>query len=50
MIDTRMNQKNKEIVWDFWQKMNYVESDQLADVVKAVVHKDVNWNGSHPIN
>jgi predicted ester cyclase len=44
------NQRNKEIVWDFWQKMNHVESDDVANVIRAAVHEDVDWNGPHPIN
>jgi predicted ester cyclase len=44
------NQKNKERVWDFWQRMNHVRSEDVADVVRAAVHEDVDWNGPHPIN
>ncbi|MCX6038795.1 MAG: ester cyclase [Chloroflexi bacterium] len=50
MSDNKKNQKNKMVVWDFWQKMNYVESDKVANVIRAAVHEDVNWNGPHPIN
>ena len=45
-----INQKNKSVVWDFWQKMNYVDSAGLERVIRAAVHDDVNWNGPHPIN
>jgi predicted ester cyclase len=44
------NQKNKEVVWDFWQKLNYVEIDKIADVILPAFHDNVNWNGSAPIN
>ena len=44
------NQKNKAVVWDFWQKMNHVESENVPDVIRAAFHEDVNWNGPHPIN
>jgi predicted ester cyclase len=50
MHDNKKNQKNKEVVWDFWQKMNYAEPDKVPTVIKAAVHDNVNWNGSHPIN
>jgi predicted ester cyclase len=46
----KRNQENKEAVWDFWQKMNYVESNRVASLIKAAFHQDVNWNGPHPIN
>ena len=44
------NQKNKEIVWDYWQKLNHVGIDNVPDVIRAAVHEDVNWNGSAPID
>ena len=50
MVDTNTNQKNKEVVWDYWQKMNYVEPGQIEHVVRAAMHTDVNWNVSQPIN
>jgi predicted ester cyclase len=50
MSDNKKNQKNKAFIWDFWQKMNHVGSDQIATVIQAAFHKDVNWNGPHPIN
>lgn len=45
-----LNQKNKAVVWDFWQRMNFAEPNQVAGLVKKTFHKDVNWNGSQPIN
>ncbi|MFT5196378.1 MAG: hypothetical protein ACI85U_003410, partial [Candidatus Promineifilaceae bacterium] len=44
------NQKNKEIVWDMWQKINHVGIDNVPDVIRAVMHKNVNWNASAPID
>jgi predicted ester cyclase len=46
----KVNQRNKQVVWDYWQKMNYVQSDQLAKVIRGAFHEDVDWNGPHPIN
>jgi len=45
-----LNQKNKEIVWDYWQKLNHIGVDNAPDVIRAAVHDDVNWNGSAPID
>jgi len=50
MSDNKKNQKNKEVVWEYWQKMNYVESDKVVNLIQAAVHEDGNWNGPHPIN
>jgi predicted ester cyclase len=50
MTDNARNQKNKELVWDFWQKMNYATAETLPALVHSAFHEDVNWNGPHPIN
>ncbi|MFT5133667.1 MAG: putative ester cyclase, partial [Gammaproteobacteria bacterium] len=44
------NQKNKAVVWDYWQRMNHAEPGQIAGIVKKAFHRDVNWNGPQPIN
>ena len=44
------NQKNKAVIWDFWQRMNYAEPNQVPGLVKKTFHEDVNWNGPQPIN
>ena len=44
------NQENKAAVWDYWQKLNHVPNDQVADIIRSAVHDDVNWNGSAPID
>lgn len=50
MLNNVLNQKNKEFVWDFWQKLNYATDETARGVIEAAMHKDVNWNGPHPIN
>ena len=51
MADLRQrNQKNKHIVWDFWQRMNHATPEQIPGLIKAKFHRDVDWNGPHPIN
>lgn len=49
-MDSKLNQQNKELVWDFWQKMNYASVDTLDIIVKAKMHKDIRWFGPQPIN
>ena len=45
-----LNQQNKEIVWDFWQKLNHVGAENAPAAIRAAVHEDVDWNGSAPID
>ena len=45
-----LNQRNKEIVWDYWQKINHVGVDNVPAAIRAAVHDDVDWNGSAPID
>ncbi len=45
-----LNQANKTAVWDYWQKLNHVGAENAAEVIRAAVHEDVNWNGSAPID
>ncbi len=47
---SNQNQANKDLVWDFWHRMNYAKADAVPDLVKKAFHPDVNWNGSAPIN
>mgnify|MGYP001825721293 FL=1 len=44
------NQKNKSAVWEYWQRMNHAESNQVRAIVKKAFHKDVIWKCSQPIN
>ncbi|MCY3980103.1 MAG: nuclear transport factor 2 family protein, partial [Chloroflexi bacterium] len=45
-----LNQQNKEIVWDYWQKLNHIGVDNAPAAIRAAVHDDVDWNGSAPID
>ncbi len=49
-FDAKENQIHKDVVWDYWQKMNYVEPEKMDSVVRAAMHPDVNYNVSQPIN
>lgn len=51
MSDWRQeNQRIKAIVWDFWQRMDHAGVEEIPGLVERFFHKDVDWNGSHPIN
>ena len=45
-----INQKNKAIVWDYWQRMNHARLDEVSRIVQNTFLPDVNWNASQPIN
>ena len=49
-MSTLLNQRNKEVVWNYWQRLNHVGVENVPDVVRAAVHDDVDWNGSAPID
>lgn len=49
-MTSELVQKNKKVVWDFWQQLNQSDADSMADVVRSYVHPDIDWHGAHPIN
>ena len=47
---TLKNQKNKAIVWNYWQRMNNAQPSEIKSICGKAFDKDVNWNGSQPFN
>ena len=45
-----INQKNKQIVWDFWQHLETAGADELAQIVNETMVSNVVWHGPDPIN
>jgi len=45
-----LTQKNKKIVWDFWQELNNSKADNIANIIRAYAPEDISWTGPHPIN
>ncbi len=45
-----MTQKNKKIVWDFWQDLNNAKADDIATIMRACASEDISWTGPQPIN
>ncbi len=43
-------QRNKAIVWDFWQRLNDSSAEALPRVVQSYVHPNIVWHAPHPIN
>ncbi len=49
-MTTELTQNNKQLVWDFWQKLSETRPDNIENIVQSHVHKDIVWNGPHMIN
>lgn len=45
-----MNQTNKKIVWDCWQRLNHAPLEQIPAVLSSAMHPNTEWHGPHPIN
>lgn len=45
-----MTQKNKKIVWDFWQDLNNAKADDIATIMRTYASEDISWTGPQPIN
>lgn len=43
-------QRNKKLVWEFWQRLNDSQVDGTAEVVGSYVAEDISWHGPHPID
>ena len=44
------NQKNKAIVWEYWQRINSAAPNEVKGIFQKTFHKEINWNGSQPFN
>lgn len=45
-----LTQKNKQLVWDFWETLNSTEASQFEQIARDYVLPDVTWIGAHPFN
>ena len=43
-------ERNKKVVWEFWQQLNDSQPDNMAEVIKSFVAENISWHGPHPIN
>ncbi len=37
-MTSALTQKNKKIVWDFWQELNNSKADNIANIIRAYAH------------
>ncbi len=44
------NQKNKSIVWEYWQRINSARSNEVKGIFEKTFHEEIDWNGSQPFN
>jgi len=49
-VTTARVQANKEVIWEFWQRLAGATPDSVADIMLPRVRADVSWTGPHPIN
>ena len=47
---TDLNQKNKQLVWDFWQQLEAASPDQLVQIANESLVSNISWHGPDPIN
>lgn len=47
---TGINQENKKLVWDLWQRLNWAQPQDVMNTLRPYVAQDVAWHGPHPIN
>lgn len=45
-----LNQKNKKIVWEFWQTLESVAVDEVKTAVSHLVAENLIWHGFDPVN
>ena len=39
-MTTELTQKNKKIVWDFWQELNSSKADNIANIMRVYVRSE----------
>jgi predicted ester cyclase len=44
------NQSNKQLVWEFWQKLESAGADEISKVAASFMTPDMPWHGPDPIN
>lgn len=45
-----IDQRNKELVWDFWHALNGTTPHEVKSVLERAMHPAVSWNGPCPID
>ena len=46
---SQLNQTNKKLVWDFWQKLDSAVPNQIEAVVQSIMSENMQWHGFEPV-
>ncbi|MCP4397055.1 MAG: ester cyclase [bacterium] len=49
-MNIELNQKNKRVVWDFWQALENGNANRVEEAARLYMAKNIAWNGPDPIN
>jgi predicted ester cyclase len=49
-MPTELTHQNKNVIWDFWQRLNNSTPEEVSDVIRAYTDPDTAWYGPHPLN
>lgn len=49
-MNSELNQKNKQLVWDFWQQLDQAKPSDYQSVAKTLFSPDMQWFGFEPVN
>ncbi len=49
-MNIELNQRNKRVVWDFWQALENGKANRVEEVARLYMNEGISWNGPDPIN
>lgn len=49
-MTNELTQRNKQLVWEFWRKLDAAKPGELTDVCRGTMAEDLAWTGFHPFN
>ncbi len=49
-MNSQINQKNKQLVWDFWQQLENANTQEIEYIAKNAMSENVVWYGFDPVN
>jgi len=49
-MNTKINQTNKQLVWDFWQALEDAQPNQIETITHSAMSEELLWHGPDPIN
>ena len=49
-MNNELNQSNKQLIWDFWQRLEKASTEQILETVVSIMARDIPVHGPDPIN